>query len=376
MLSVLSGAARQPFAPPARAPPGHAWHVVSERCDVRAAADPDSRVLRTLRRGDPLEVDQASSLPDETLRHDSSPRARLARKQSLGLKALRVLSPQAGWCAASQCCVGRARDVGHAWRYVVVCRDGAYVRRGLELASTHAFTLPKDAVFEVRERRVNEQGLARLRTDDGWISADLNPLSGQRGPVAEPLPVAAPLTFRVVLRDGAVVRETVELSSAIVSVVPCGRTVEVTAKQYSDHPALHCVPRLRVEGPARGWISQRLNREPPRDLEVVELVGVAEPRDQRVALPPPPPPVPRRVSRPALAGSGISALSGSDIDAAVANESLCVVCLTDARNATFVHGETGHIACCLLCARTLQARGDSCPVCRMPIDVVIQHFFA
>ena len=42
----------------------------------------------------------------------------------------------------------------------------------------------------------------------------------------------------------------------------------------------------------------------------------------------------------------------------------------------FVHGETGHIACCLLCARALQARGASCPVCRLPVDVVIQHFFA
>ena len=369
MLSVLSGTARQPFAQPPRPPvPGHAWHVVSERCEVRASKEEDSRVLCTLRRGDSLEVDQASSLPDESLRHDSSPRARLARKQSLGLKALRVLTPTPGWCSASQCCVGRARDVGHAWRYVVVCRDGAYVRRGLELASTHAFTLPKDAVFEVRERRVNEQGLARLRTDDGWISEDLNPLSGQRGPVAEPLPVAAPLTFRVVLRDGAVVRETVELSSAIVSVIPCGRTVEVTAKQYSDHPALHCVPRLRVEGPARGWISQRLNREPPRDLEVVELVGVSEPRPVAPPPPLPPPPAPRRPPRPAL--------TGPEVDLAVGNESLCVVCLTDARNATFVHGETGHIACCLLCARALQARGDSCPVCRLPVDVVIQHFFA
>ena len=96
------------------------------------------------------------------------------------------------------------------------------MRRGLELASSHLYTLQRDAVFEVRERRVNEQGLARLRTDDGWISEDLNPLSGQRGPIASPLPVTSPLTYRVVLRDGAVVRETVELSSAIVHVVPCG----------------------------------------------------------------------------------------------------------------------------------------------------------
>ena len=29
------------------------------------------------------------------------------------------------------------------------------------------------------------------------------------------------------------------------------------------------------------------------------------------------------------------------------------------RNATIVHGETGHIASCLTCARILKARGDN-----------------
>ena len=63
MLSVLSGTARQPFAQQPRQPvQGHAWHVVSERCEVRASKEEDSRVLCTLRRGDSLEVDQASSL--------------------------------------------------------------------------------------------------------------------------------------------------------------------------------------------------------------------------------------------------------------------------------------------------------------------------
>ena len=55
---------------------------------------------------------------------------------------------------------------------------------------------------------------------------------------------------------------------------------------------------------------------------------------------------------------------------------LCVVCLTSERNATIVHGETGHVVCCLVCARILKARGDRCPVCRLNIDVVIQHFYA
>ena len=54
----------------------------------------------------------------------------------------------------------------------------------------------------------------------------------------------------------------------------------------------------------------------------------------------------------------------------------CVVCLTSERNATIVHGETGHVVCCLVCARILKARGDNCPVCRLPIDIVIQQFYA
>uniref|UniRef100_A0A6U1U8Q6 RING-type domain-containing protein n=1 Tax=Trieres chinensis TaxID=1514140 RepID=A0A6U1U8Q6_TRICV len=53
----------------------------------------------------------------------------------------------------------------------------------------------------------------------------------------------------------------------------------------------------------------------------------------------------------------------------------CLVCLTEQRNSTIVHGGTGHIACCLTCARLLKSRGFSCPVCRLEIDTVIQHFW-
>jgi E3 ubiquitin-protein ligase Mdm2 len=54
----------------------------------------------------------------------------------------------------------------------------------------------------------------------------------------------------------------------------------------------------------------------------------------------------------------------------------CLICLSEDRNATIVHGETGHIACCLTCARLLKGRGDKCPVCRLPIDLIIQQFWA
>ncbi|EJK69481.1 hypothetical protein THAOC_09258 [Thalassiosira oceanica] len=58
------------------------------------------------------------------------------------------------------------------------------------------------------------------------------------------------------------------------------------------------------------------------------------------------------------------------------NPNRCLICLSEERTATIVHGETGHIACCLTCARILKARGDACPVCRLPIDLVVQQFWA
>ena len=202
--------------------------------------------------------------------------------------------------------------------------------------------------------------------------------------------------------------------------VPCGATVQVSDKQFSDHPAQHCVPRLRLTAPVHGWVSQRLNREPPDDLEVVELVGVSQaashaahatPVDDAAHAADPAPASTGRVAgfhamatrvgrKDRAASNGERHLAPEKVGDAINAETLCVVCLSratvpcirppalppslppdarrrrSARNATFVHGETGHIACCLECARALRARGDTCPVCRTPIDLVIQHFWA
>merc|ERR1712045_193130 len=87
---------------------------------------------------------------------------------------------------------------------------------------------------------------------------------------------------------------------------------------------------------------------------------------------------------PALYRSGVVAGSGSvgshNSIKRCGNKSLadekCLICLTESRTATIVHGSTGHIACCLTCARILKGRGDRCPVCRLPIDSIIQQFWA
>ena len=414
-LMRTSSSGRSSTAEDSSQPVTH-WHVLSERgVEVRSSPEASSPVLARLDRGTPLTSD---------------------RRQD---KAIHVVVPIEGWvdetCPSDNhvlCATGDA-TMSARWRYRVVCSDGAYVRGGLELSSPHIYTLAHQAIMEVHERRVNEQGLARLRTDDGWISEHLNPLSGQRGPIVELVPVVANLKYRVVLQEGAVVRETVELSSPIVKVIQCGETMTISGKQFSNHPAQararrafraifararararpasqpasqpleplpapprfgvqHCVPRLKLED-GSGWISQRLNREPPDDLPVVELIAAEAP------LPPREEDLQRSSSSPAphdAAGAkdetpGVSARSSNDVEAVACAimsvrgqqipngapmDTQCVICLSAGRNATIVHGETGHIACCLECARVLKARGDTCPVCRMEVDAVICHFWA
>lgn len=57
----------------------------------------------------------------------------------------------------------------------------------------------------------------------------------------------------------------------------------------------------------------------------------------------------------------------------------CVLCSTNRVNATFVHGITGHEVCCIDCARRITEPSFApppapCPVCRKPIDRVIEIF--
>jgi hypothetical protein len=210
----------------------------------------------------------------------------------------------------------------------------------------------------------------------------------------------------------------VELSSPQVGVLPSGSDVKVIARAFSEHPVDKCVERLQIAGNA-GWISVRLNRMPPHDDMVVELVGIdsdfdpenpgryhlqaQQQQQQQVRSQ-------QQQAIPTMQMSEVVDLSSVDENDASYNsddddntndmddgpgqaqgqgrkngpssyysndqESRCVVCLTSERNATIVHGSTGHVVCCLVCARILKARGDSCPICRLNIDLVIQHFYA
>jgi len=48
----------------------------------------------------------------------------------------------------------------------------------------------------------------------------------------------------------------------------------------------------------------------------------------------------------------------------------CVICMDAKPNGVIVHGETCHQSTCFGCAKRLHRNGDTCPICREPIDTV------
>ena len=79
----------------------------------------------------------------------------------------------------------------------------------------------------------------------------------------------------------------------------------------------------------------------------------------------------------ACAGAGADAGASCRAMAAPAEDedvNLCVFCMQQPRDATIVHGDSGHVCCCIACATLLKGRGKPCPICRAPISMVIRHY--
>ena len=55
-------------------------------------------------------------------------------------------------------------------------------------------------------------------------------------------------------------------------------------------------------------------------------------------------------------------------------DAVCIICMTNPKDATIIHGDSGHICCCISCAKDLYRLKHHCPICRQPIDAVIRQF--
>jgi len=351
------------------------------------------------------------------------------------------------------------------WWWMVTCVEGAYVRSGLDLGTQHLTTLPLGTLVRVRQKVVNAMGLSRLHiqavvsaavdnnnnnndNDDhyphdeiveGWCSEFLNPLSGQRGTVLQPLPLPVPAVYRT-LRSDVPIRSNVEAASAILGCAQApGTRLVVVARQFSQssHGAA-CYYQLAGDG---GWVAvqdvefvsmdesfdpnrpgqyhlealrrvrrqmeqqQQQQREDDSSADDVEEAaatlispsasssmdgGVEEPFSAEEPLM-----IDTSISSSSSSGSPshhrqlpmASSTSSSPLYLSPSRrktssrrsknhnhtnhpnnssnkkeDSSCLICLSEERSATMVHGETGHVACCLCCARILKARGGTCSV--------------
>lgn len=53
------------------------------------------------------------------------------------------------------------------------------------------------------------------------------------------------------------------------------------------------------------------------------------------------------------------------------DDTTCVVCLSNKKELTFVHGGIGHKACCNECYNAIKAHDNKCPICRELIESTI-----
>ncbi|XP_061524086.1 E3 ubiquitin-protein ligase Mdm2 [Phycodurus eques] len=54
----------------------------------------------------------------------------------------------------------------------------------------------------------------------------------------------------------------------------------------------------------------------------------------------------------------------------------CLICQSRPKNGCIVHGKTGHLMSCYVCARKLKKHNKLCPVCRMPIQAVVLTYLS
>ena len=119
--------------------------------------------------------------------------------------------------------------------------------------------------------------------------------------------------------------------------------------------------------PHREPVRAALDVLPPPTEEADEVRHVVDARFQQLQLA-------RASSSTSLAtlpSMGSETSLASDVD-----ELTCVICFERPTDATFVHGSTAHVCCCLSCAQSLFQQMQFCPMCRKPIESVLQLFFA
>lgn len=75
-----------------------------------------------------------------------------------------------------------------------------------------------------------------------------------------------------------------------------------------------------------------------------------------------------------LAGAGPSEKTCQSPQTTVVTATLCALCCSRPKEASFVHGRTSHQISCYPCAKKIYKNRGTCPVCRRRIEKITKHF--
>lgn len=256
------------------------------------------------------------------------------------------------------------------WQLVTIPERGIHVYKDPKLEE-YDFTIPKGTKIVVRNRLyVDGQHVYELFPND--ILRGVHGVNGQ-GPryigydfyhyafLSPPLlllPMKGVLFGKIVNPDGVFVRTDREVYSPIVGILPANSIVYIRSKAFASLPFEANAHRYELVN-GKGWI----NAYGPGLYSNVCIFGYAPPHllEEDMYM---------NVVSVGTFRSNDDAMEGQEVESLES----CISCMQQKPNAVFVHGSSGHVVCCLECAKSIQRRKMSCPLCRSKVERVIQLF--
>lgn len=161
---------------------------------------------------------------------------------------------------------------------------------------------------------------------------------------------------RVCNTEGVILRQTKEIYSTVVGILPYNTYVVIKNKAFSDIPSTKHLKRLQLSGNL-GWMNDMSNYD---GLQNIELLGICT--------------NPFRYSTTVIK---LDASPFQDLDfpkSPKPTTELCVICLASERTVAVIHDAYGHMLYCKACADIMSERAEKCPICRTAVAQYVRMY--
>lgn len=261
------------------------------------------------------------------------------------------------------------------WSIVINAAHGVHVYHDKYL-SLYLCTIPNGArVFVSHRMVVNGKQVFYvyngLNSDvSGFIGCDAYHYAHQQSPITL-VPMSGILFGRILNPDGVLVRKTREIYSPVVGVLHVDAKVYIEAKDFTSLPCEKNLHRYKLVN-EKGWINAYICMKNGIGSQATFVMNVEIQGHV---------PCDSALEKETMYEMAImpcyteQELLVKENDRTKTSEEMCVSCMAKERNAVFVHeGGFGHRVCCIHCAEKVEQKQMGCPICRLPIERVIQIF--